>query len=98
MGIPVIWSQISNARIIVETDMSDFSVDPSLGSHFFHNVVSMNVGYFTVFKRKASSFIDVNWLRERNGKIRGKYVTEISFEKPIKVLMNGIKGTAAIFK
>jgi CheY-like chemotaxis protein len=98
MGIPVIWSQISNARIIVETDMSDFSVDPSLGSHFFHNVVSMNVGYFTVFKRKTSSFIDIDWLRGQKGRIRRKYVTEISFEKPIKVLMNGIKGTAAIFK
>ncbi|MDA3823818.1 MAG: hypothetical protein PF450_14575, partial [Bacteroidales bacterium] len=47
IGIPVNWSQISNARIIIETSLEDFPLDASLGSHFFHNVTSMNVGYFS---------------------------------------------------
>ncbi|MCU0455065.1 MAG: hypothetical protein MUE74_02090, partial [Bacteroidales bacterium] len=48
LGIPVLWPQISNARVIVEIDLPGFNLDASLGSHFFHNVTSMNVGYFSV--------------------------------------------------
>jgi hypothetical protein len=48
LGIPVVWSQITNAKIIVETGLKDFHIDASLGSHFFHNITSMNIGYFTV--------------------------------------------------
>ena len=48
IGIPVNWSQISNAKVIVETSLEDFPLDASLGSHFFHNVTSMNVGYFSI--------------------------------------------------
>ncbi|RLD71763.1 MAG: pyruvate, phosphate dikinase, partial [Bacteroidetes bacterium] len=48
IGIPVKWTQISNAKIIVETSLEDFPLDASAGSHFFHNVTSMNVGYFSI--------------------------------------------------
>ena len=48
LGIPVVWPQISNAKVIVEVSLPDFHVDASLGSHFFHNVTSMNVGYFSI--------------------------------------------------
>ena len=48
LGIPVVWPQISNAKVIVEVGLPDFHLDASLGSHFFHNVTSMNVGYFSV--------------------------------------------------
>jgi hypothetical protein len=48
LGIPVVWPQISNAKVIVEVDLPDFHLDASLGSHFFHNVTSMNVGYFSI--------------------------------------------------
>ncbi len=51
LGIPVVWPQISNAKVIVEIGLPDFHVDASLGSHFFHNVTSMNVGYFSVSRR-----------------------------------------------
>lgn len=98
MGIPIIWSQISNAKVIVETEMNDFPVDPSLGSHFFHNVVSMNVGYFTVFKRDKKAEIDFEWLKERSRKSEKKYVTVVSLDKPLKVIMNGMKGAAVILK
>ena len=48
LGIPVVWPQISNAKVIVEVSLPDFHLDASLGSHFFHNVTSMNVGYFSI--------------------------------------------------
>ena len=48
LGIPVVWPQISNAKVIVEIGLPDFYLDASLGSHFFHNVTSMNVGYFSI--------------------------------------------------
>jgi hypothetical protein len=48
LGIPVAWPQISNAKVIVEVSLPNFHLDASLGSHFFHNVTSMNVGYFSI--------------------------------------------------
>jgi hypothetical protein len=48
LGIPVAWPQISNAKVIVEVALADFHPDASLGSHFFHNVTSMNIGYFSI--------------------------------------------------
>lgn len=49
--------EISNARIIVETDLDDFKVDASLGSHFFHNITSMNIGYLTVHQSSGTDFV-----------------------------------------
>ena len=59
LGIPVVWPQISNAKIIVEVGLPDFHVDASLGSHFFHNVTSMNVGYFSI--NHGSNDGTINW-------------------------------------
>jgi hypothetical protein len=61
LGIPVNWTQISNAKIIVEISLKNFPLDSSLGSHFFHNVTSMNIGYFSVNDISQSEFI--NWER-----------------------------------
>ena len=59
LGIPVIWSQISNAKVIVEISLANYPLDSSLGSHFFHNVTSMNIGYFSVQDSSKTDFI--NW-------------------------------------
>ena len=58
LGVPVSFAQISNAKAIVEADLPDFSVDSSLGSHFFHNVTAMNIGYFSAAYGSTSSFVD----------------------------------------
>ena len=63
LGVPVDWSSISQAKVIVEAGLKDFNVDASLGSHFFHNITSMNIGYFTVPARSDDSFIDFEYLR-----------------------------------
>ncbi len=97
IGIPVNWSQISNARIIVEMSMEDFPLDASLGSHFFHNVISMNVGYFSV---KHDDLIDyINWEKLREAPLinKTKFLKHVRFEKPLEVVMDGKKRSSLIY-
>lgn len=112
LGIPVVWAQISNARIIVETGLKDFTVDASLGSHFFHNITSMNIGYFTIpFSPDLrevpsnrddevipSSFIDFHWLRNQKPENITKHFIHLCFTHPLKVLMDGKKSISVIYK
>ena len=98
VGIPVTWPQICNAKIIVELGLPDFPLDASLGSHFFHNVTSMNIGYFSVQHGHHSNFL--RW-EKLNGKLmvhRTKYFKHIRFEKPVTVLMDGRKRKAIILE
>ncbi|HAQ19363.1 MAG TPA: hypothetical protein DCR40_09060 [Prolixibacteraceae bacterium] len=96
VGIPVNWSQISNAKVIVEVSLENYPLDSSLGSHFFHNVTSMNIGYFSV---QHSSPVDfVRWEMFKNQKVihETKYFKHIRFKKPLTILMDGIHKTSAI--
>jgi hypothetical protein len=96
IGIPVNWTQISKAKIIVETSLDDFPLDASAGSHFFHNVTSMNVGYFSVQHHSNECFI--NWDLLANQKVikRTKYLKHVSFEKELTVKMDGKKRISLI--
>jgi hypothetical protein len=96
LGIPVVWPQISNARVIVEVDLPDFHLDASLGSHFFHNVTSMNVGYFSISHETNNG--SINWDKLNHQKVieKGKFFSHIRFEKPVLVRMDGKKGLAVI--
>jgi len=97
IGIPVAWSQISNAKIIVEVSLEDFPLDASLGSHFFHNVISMNVGYFSV---KHNSLIDyINWdiLGQQEIISETKYFKHVHFKNPLKVIMDGKNRSSLIY-
>jgi len=96
LGIPVTWPQISRAKVIVEVSLPDFHPDASLGSHFFHNVTSMNVGYFSV--NQNSDQDKINWEKIRNQQVvgKGEFVRHIRFEKPLFVRMDGKKGMAVI--
>ena len=97
IGIPVNWSHISNAKIIVEVSMEDFPLDASLGSHFFHNVISMNVGYFSV---KHNDLIDyINWEQLNKTQLinETKYFKHVRFEKNLEILMDGKKRASLIY-
>ncbi|MBN2666515.1 MAG: pyruvate, phosphate dikinase [Bacteroidales bacterium] len=96
LGIPVVWPQISGARVIVEVALTDFRPDASLGSHFFHNVTSMNVGYFSVDQDSGRDII--HWDRIREGRLigTGNFHRHVRFEKPLTVSMDGKKGMAVI--
>ncbi len=96
LGIPVAWPQISNAKVIVEVSLPDFQLDASLGSHFFHNVTSMNVGYFSINPEIDGGKIDWEKLRSQNTIEEGKFFRHIRFENPMLIRMDGKKGMGVI--
>jgi hypothetical protein len=98
IGIPVNWSQISNARVIVETSLEDFPLDASLGSHFFHNVTSMNVGYFSIQHDSRNSFIRWDYLAEQELVEKTALVRHIRFRDPVCIMMDGKKRISIILK
>ncbi len=98
LGIPVNFSDISNSKIIVEAGLKDFQIDASLGSHFFHNIVSMNIGYFTVNYQSKESFIDWDWLKSFKPFDKTESFVHLRFEDPVEVLMDGRKGISIIKK
>ncbi|MCK4524646.1 hypothetical protein KAU15_06940, partial [candidate division WOR-3 bacterium] len=95
LGIPVDWADISSAKIVVETEIEGFRIDPSLGSHFFHNIISMNIGYFAVSLIGKDT---INWEKMKQAKIieKMKYITHIRFDEPLIITMDGINSKAMI--
>ena len=95
-GIPVTWSDISKAQVIVEQGLKDYPLDASLGSHFFHNVTSMKVGYFAIPYDSGDSFINFDILKKQETVEELKYARHIRFTAPLTILMDGKKQTAVI--
>lgn len=96
IGIPVTWPQICNAKIIIETSLEDFPLDASSGSHFFHNVTSMNVGYFSVQHSHKNSILNWDILKKQEIVRQGKYVRHIQFKNSLTVKMDGKKRISVI--
>jgi hypothetical protein len=96
LGIPVVWSQISNARVIVEVSLANFPLDSSLGSHFFHNVTSMNIGYFSVLDTSPTDYIRWDVLQDCETVQKTNYLRHVRFQQPLQVLMNGKQKTSVI--
>ncbi|MCL1821897.1 MAG: PEP/pyruvate-binding domain-containing protein, partial [Prolixibacteraceae bacterium] len=95
-GIPVYWAGISKARIIVEIGLHNLPLEGSLGSHFFHNVTSMNVGYFAIPHNSPNSFINMNILYEQETVNETRYIKHVRFDKPLTILMDGKSRQAMI--
>ena len=98
LGIPVTWDQISGAAAIVESGFKDFEVEPSQGSHFFQNITSFRVGYFTVDAAHKIGFIDWDWLNSQKVVEEFKYTKHLQFGKPTSVKINGHKNIGVILK
>ena len=96
IGIPVNWPQISNAKTIVETSLEGYPLDASSGSHFFHNVTSMNVGYFSVLPELGDSFIDYGLLKKQKLINRTNFFRHVRFDKSLKIRMDGKKRLAVV--
>ncbi len=96
IGIPVNWTQISNAKVIVETSLEDFPLDASAGSHFFHNVTSMNVGYFSIQHHSSKCVINWDIFVEQELVDQYKYIKHIRFKKPLTIKMDGKKRISLI--
>jgi CheY-like chemotaxis protein len=95
LGVPIEWAGINHARVIIEVGLPDFDIEPSQGSHFFHNLVAMNVGYFHI-PNSGDSFIDWDWLRSQKIHDRKKYLRHIRLTQPLRIQMDGRKGNAVI--
>ena len=98
LGIPVKWSQISEANIIVETSLEHFDVEPSQGAHFLHNVTSRGIGYIMVPYSIREGFVDWSWLNSQSPRISLKFVRHIHLEEPLVAKLDGRKGRAVILK
>jgi hypothetical protein len=95
-GIPVAWSSISRARVIIEMGLDDFPIDGSLGSHFFHNVTSMNVGYFTIPHNSPDSSINIDLLKQQPVTEQSQFIKHICFDQPLRIMMDGKSRQAVI--
>ena len=98
LGIPVSWDQIAGARAIVEAGFRDFTVTPSQGTHFFQNLTSSNVGYFTVNPDAGEGFVDWDWLAAQPAVEEVGCVRHLRFDRPIVVKMNGKTNDGVILK
>ncbi|HSV76123.1 MAG TPA: PEP/pyruvate-binding domain-containing protein [Bacteroidales bacterium] len=98
LGIPVKWTQISAARIIVESGLKDFQIDPSQGTHFFQNLTSFNVGYFTINPHYQEGIYDVEFLDKINAVFENEHLRHVRFESPLVVKIDGSKRTGIILK
>jgi len=89
LGIPVNWSQICNAQIIVEVVLPNMSIEASHGSHFFHNLFSMNVGYLTVWEKAANDYLDWDWLAGLETAAEGAFFLVKKTPRNMKFLFDG---------
>jgi two-component SAPR family response regulator len=96
IGIPVNWAQISHARVIIETSLEGYPLDASSGSHFFHNVVSMNVGYFSIQPELGKSFIRWDILKKQKVINKTRYFRHVRFDQPLHVSMDGKKRISVV--
>lgn len=98
LGIPVKWPHISAAKLIVETSMAGNRIEPSQGTHFFQNLTSFGVGYFTVGSPGDGSVWDKEYLDSLTPVSESRYVRVLHFDKPLTVAINGRKSLGIVLK
>ena len=98
LGIPVKWPHISNARVIVECGLENYRVDPSQGTHFFQNLTSFGVGYFTVNPFKGDGWFDEAFLNAQPAVEETEYLRHVHFDAPITIKMDGKKSLGVVLK
>ncbi|HAN17644.1 MAG: phosphoenolpyruvate synthase [Bacteroidetes bacterium GWC2_33_15] len=98
LGIPVKWAHISQARVIVESGLENYRIDPSQGTHFFQNLTSFRVGYFTINPYINDGFFNLDYLNKFKPASDNKYLRHIRFENPIKVMIDGKNNKGVILK
>lgn len=98
LGIPVKWPQISGAKVIIESGLQNYNVDPSQGTHFFQNLTSLKVAYLTINPHIDQGFLDTEYLDSLPAIYESEMVRHVQFEKPIKVIIHGQKRKGIILK
>ena len=99
LGIPVKWPHISNARLIVESGLENYRIEPSQGTHFFHNLTSFSVGYFTINPYiEGDGIFDETFLGAQQATKETKFLRLVRFEKPIVIKIDGKKNIGVALK
>ena len=96
LGIPVKWSQISGARLIVESALPGYRIEPSQGTHFFQNLTSFGVGYFTIDTERGSGYIDMDYLDSQPALEETDTVRIVRFDRPLSIAINGRKSAGIV--
>ncbi len=98
LGIPVKWPHISNARVIVECGLENYRIEPSQGTHFFQNLTSFGVGYFTVNPFKGDGWFDEAYLDALPAVEETDYLRHVHFDHPIVIKMDGKRSLGTVLK
>ncbi|RMH70158.1 MAG: response regulator [Gemmatimonadetes bacterium] len=98
LGIPVEWSQISGARVLVEAGLSNYNIEPSQGTHFFQNITSLGIGYFSVNYNHPIDYVAWDWLDQQPAKKETTYLRWISFPEACPTYLDGKQSWGVILK
>lgn len=98
LGIPVKWPHISNAKVIVECGLENYRVDPSQGTHFFQNLTSFGVGYFTINPFKGEGWFDESYLNQMPAIEETEYLRHVQLESPMIIKMDGKRSLGVVMK
>ncbi len=99
LGIPLSWAQMSQAHIIVEVDRKDLHPEPSMGSHFFHNMTATNMGYFHIpYAKETAAMLDWDWLLAQPAVRQTQYATLVRRDEAYLVKVDGRNFKGAIYK
>ena len=96
LGIPVNWKQISQAKVIIEVGKTDIPVDQSFGSHFFQNITSLHIAYFTIDPKRKNDLLDLSWLDDKFIFKKGRFIDWYKFDKNLQIILNGTSGVGKI--
>ncbi len=98
LGIPIKWSQISQARLIVESGLDNFRIDPSQGTHFFQNLTSFRVGYFTINPYMNDGHYDVEYLNCQPAVFESEFIRHVKFSNPVKIKIEAKRNVGVVLK
>ncbi|MEI6883008.1 MAG: PEP/pyruvate-binding domain-containing protein [Bacteroidota bacterium] len=98
LGVPVRWPQISNSRVIVESGLDKYRIDPSQGTHFFQNLTSFRVGYFTINPFINEGYYNLKYLDSQPAFFEDEYIRHIRFDKPFTIEIDGKRNFGVVFK
>lgn len=96
LGLPTTWNQISSARVIVETGLENFQVEPSQGTHFFQNLTSLRNCYMTINPSRNDGTLDLDTLEKLPAVFENEFIRHVQTEKTLEIVVDGKSGRGYI--
>lgn len=98
LGVPVAYAQVSHAKVMGEISTPEMDVEPSQGTHFFHNIASSHIGYLSIDVARGEDFVDWMWLVEQPSEMETEFIRHIKLSQPIITKIDGKSGRGVILK